>query len=315
MKANDLDLLKKYLDIGNKKVFVNLSMSELDNYKKNPLFAHLNLSKEEIYSNLVELDKIIFQEENCKILDDKCFNNAGYHITVDRVKNKLYFYVRPCPKMEKIYQANKFKENYLYNYYSSSDISNVMLKKEIIGEKVHKSKNIVINMFKDIIKSNDWHGMWIWGKSGIGKTFISFAFSNFYAEKLNKKVAFIYVPDFVNLIKSGFSNAVDKEKSMKIIDYANEADVTFFDDIGSEFATEWFYSSCLLPILNNRTNNKKTTYFNSNLSLENFGNEISKKIKAQNKKEFVNRIIDRIEFLIAKKSLHMEGNNLRNKVD
>ena len=315
METNNLDLLRKILDINSKSSFIKLSKNELNNYRNNSFFSYLNLSDEEIYDNLVQLDRIIFQEENCKLLTDKCFNSAGYHITVDRVKNKLYFYVLPCPKMEKIYLENKFKENYLYNYYSSSEISNTMLKKEIIGDKVHKSKNEIINNFKYIIKNKDWHGMWIWGKSGIGKTFISFAFSNFYADQLNKKIVFIYVPDFVNLIKSGFSNVIDREKSVKIIEQANEADVTFFDDIGSEFATEWFYSNCLLPILNNRTNNKKTTYFNSNLSLQDFGKEISKKIKSQNKNEFVCRIIDRIQFLIEGKSLHMNGKNYRNKVD
>lgn len=313
MKSNGLDFLKNLFSITNDDANFSLSENELLNYKNNPLFKNLNLTNEEILDNLVRLDQIVLEDENCKMVSNSCPNGASYHLSVKRNKDSLYFFVMPCPKMEKIHLENKYKENFLYNYYSSNDISNVILDKKVIGDKVHKTKNQAIVYFQKLIKENKWYGMWIWGKSGIGKTFLSSAFANLYAERFNKKIAFIYMPEFVNLIKSGFSNPVDKEYASKIIQYATEADVTFFDDIGAEFATDWFYSNTLLTILNNRTNNKKTTFFNSNLSFEDYAKEIYRNCKSHNKDQFVDRILDRIRFLVNNTQLHMDGKNLRNK--
>lgn len=93
-------------------------------------------------------------------------------------------------------------------------------------------------MFQQKVKSGSSTGIYIYGTFGIGKTYCSNAFANLFAEKLNKTICFIYVPDFVNMLKDGFNNIDKKTENAKILQDAQNADVLFLDDIGAEYATD-----------------------------------------------------------------------------
>lgn len=302
------NLLKNDLLINNK---AKISKSELDLIKKSNFFSHLKLNEREIYLNILNLRKIMLQEEKCSSLENECINDSNYHLGVRRYKNNIYFYYFPCEKMNKIFNENKYKNNYLYNYYDNADISNSQLSLKFISGKVDPTKNIIINKFKNNASSNSSYGLYIYGKCGVGKTFLCFCFSNAYAQRKNKTICFVYTPEMVNIIKLGFNNVIEKEKSSKLIQNMKDCDVLVLDDLGSEFATDWFYSDYLLNILNIRVNLKKITLFNSNYSIDKLEKVIANRCKGNDKDILAQRIIDRIRQLVNNEFLQLNGKNMR----
>lgn len=279
-----------------------------------PRFLILNLTDDEIRQYYFFFKEIMMQTIECMKLTDKCCNHLNVHLDVYRGHdNKLYFFYTKCVKMERIFKENSYKENYLYHYYSDTFLTDVKLDKKWIGNEVHATKNQLIKMFQNKIKSKSNTGIYIYGTFGIGKTYCSNAFANLFAEKLNKKICFIYVPDFVNMLKDGFNNPDKKIENGIIIQNAQNADVLFLDDIGAEYATDWFYSNILLNLLNQRYANNKITYFNSNLSIDELEKKIRKSLKGDDGHLIAGRIIDRIKSLVDNNFILLKGNNMRHK--
>lgn len=302
------NLIKNDLSINKK---ISISKLELDKIKKSNLFSHLNLTDKEIYFNILNFRRILEQEEKCKELEKECVNESNYHLSVQRYKNNIYFYYFPCEKMIKIFDETKYKNNYLYNYYAETDISNSLLSLKFINGKVDPTKNIIIKKFKENASSDSKNGLYIYGKCGVGKTFLCFCFSNAYAQRKNMTISFVYMPEWVNIIKSGFNNLLEKEKSNKLIENMKDCDVLVLDDIGSEFATDWFYSDYLLNILNIRSSLKKITLFNSNYSIDKLEKLIANRCKGDDKQLLAHRIIDRIKQLVNNEFFELNGKNMR----
>ena len=86
------------------------------------------------------------------------------------------------------------------------------------------------------------------------------------------------------------------------LDFLKNVDILLIDDIGAENVTSWGRDEILGTILQYRMNNKLSTFFTSNLTLEELENHLSitknneDKIKAR-------RIIERIKQLTEDKEL------------
>ena len=105
------------------------------------------------------------------------------------------------------------------------------------------------------------------------------------------KVAMIYYPEFLRILKSSFKTDFDEE-----YDYARKADLLLLDDIGAENITSWSRDEILGPILQYRMDNNLPTFFTSNLNINELEIHLSEskndvdKLKAK-------RIIERIKYL------------------
>ena len=87
---------------------------------------------------------------------------------------------------------------------------------------------------------------------------------NCYLKGEEKKLSFISVPFFFELIKESYS---DNEKdSTEIIKHFSTVPFLIFDDIGTIKPSEWLLDILYL-IINNRYENLLTTIFTSNLDL------------------------------------------------
>ena len=293
---------------------LSIYKKEIKKVNEFPHFLILDLTEEEIRQYYFFFKEIMNQTVECMKLKDRCSNHLNVHLDVCRGEdNKLYFFYTKCVKMEKIFKEKSYKEKYLYHYYSDTFLTDVKLDKKWIGNEVHATKNQLIKMFQQKVKSRSSTGIYIYGTFGIGKTYCSNAFANLFAEKLNKTICFIYVPDFVNMLKDGFNNSDKKIENGKIIQDAQNADVLFLDDMGAEYATDWFYSNILLNLLNQRYANNKITYFNSNLSIDELEKKIKKSLKGDDSYLIAGRIIDRIKTLVDNNFILLKGDNMRHK--
>lgn len=103
-------------------------------------------------------------------------------------------------------------------------------------------------------------GLFIAGSNGVGKTHMLMALAKEYAAR-QQSTTIIFVPEFIRQLKQNPYQAND------MITKLQKAAVLMLDDIGSEMQTSFSRDEVLLPIINARLNNNKTTYFSSNFTL------------------------------------------------
>lgn len=144
-------------------------------------------------------------------------------------------------------------------------------------------------------------GLYLHGTFGCGKTYLIAATFNELAKK-RISTEIVYYPELLRDLKSDFDTFADR------IDYLENVDLLLIDDIGAEKVTEWSRDEILGTILQHRMNNYKTTFFTSNLTIEQLEQHliisanIDEKVKAK-------RIIERIKQLT--EDMELIGENKR----
>ena len=122
------------------------------------------------------------------------------------------------------------------------------------------------------------------------------------AKNLTMKIPLIYNKQWLRDLKSDFDSFGDR------IEYLENVDLLLIDDIGAEKVTEWSRDEILGTILQHRMNNYKTTFFTSNLTINELeehliiSSNIDEKIKAR-------RIIERVKQLT--EDMELIGENKR----
>lgn len=305
--AKDIKDLYAEFDIHLEKNWIKEAFTEelMQEIRNNELFKNCKpLSEKDITSNIVQLQKIEKEDRECKLSSEDVCPFDGYHLSVYRniETNFLEFNYRVCKKLEQqiLYRENNKK--FLYNSYA-------LLKQFPILEhekETSNSKNVFLKNFLDIWNNNLKHGLYIYGKQGVGKTHLFKLICNkiITSKKTQKTVALINLVDLVETVKTTFSNK-NNPKYLKLMQAINQADYLFLDDLGAEFATDWFYSNNLLNILDNRLATNKPTFFNSNLDLNGYHKRILKNCKNKDN-DVARRIIVRIERLVQNKIIEIK---------
>ncbi len=289
---------------------VDVNIQDLTNHEE---CKRLNITMQEAKDNLFLIKSIIDELEDCKLSrDEGCVNPLGYHRHLERNNGQISVIAKICPKKIKVDEKYSYKKNFIYDSFANQDISKVLLSKEYFNTEVDITVKNIVDRYKAMIQKDEYTGMYIYGTFGIGKTYLSMAIANDYAKRTGKKVAFIYLADLVSKIKTGFNDQEIQAKVLNLIEEIKEVDLVFFDDIGSESASDWFYSEYLLNILNERVTGNKLTFFNSNFSLDELEKYIKGKIKNyENASIITGRLMDRIRSLVGNESILMRGKNRR----
>ena len=161
-----------------------------------------------------------------------------------------------------------------------------------------------LKKFYDNYKKNQsGKGLYLHGSFGSGKTYMVSALLN-ELSKEGYKVVIVYYPELLRSIKESFNNEDYKER----FDEIKNADLLLLDDIGAETASSWNRDEILGTILQYRMDNKKSTFFTSNLNLDELENHfiLNKTTEEQIKSR---RIMERIKYLT--ESLELIGENKR----
>lgn len=100
------------------------------------------------------------------------------------------------------------------------------------------------------------------GNFGSGKTFLISALFHELEEKKNVTTQILYYPEILRTLKNDWDMYETKIKLYETVD------LLCIDDIGAEKVSDWSRDEVLGTILQTRMNQNKTTFFTSNLTLE-----------------------------------------------
>ena len=255
MEVNVAKMLKNNIKNSTDK---NYALKKLDP-KISKLIKSLKLSEEEAKRHLTSLEDTINELDNCKGCPGivKCPNMMrGYVYYPSKNESKVVFDYVPCKKLKQYELDLKNKE-------SDTALLNARMKDiDITDKKRVKLIKWLKNFFDnyDVTKVNK--GLYLHGSFGGGKTFLLAALLNELKEKKNAVFEIVYFPELLRNLKDNF-NLVDGKVS-----YLASVEILLIDDIGAEKVSEWGRDEILATILQTRMNNHLTTFFTSNLTID-----------------------------------------------
>ena len=289
-------------------IFNRVNQSELEkNYKQacqNEQFCRLVQTIEvdhnvamKYTSSLEETVEELNHCNNCPGIID-CQNRFEGHVLYPEKKGKqIIFSYTPCKyeKERKEKEANRMTRDKELALASMSDI-------DATDKKRLPVVKWLINFCKTYDRTSPHKGLYLHGTFGCGKTFlISAAFNELAKKRVTTEI--VYLPELLRDLKSDFDLFGDR------IEYLENVDLLLIDDIGAEKVTEWSRDEILGTILQHRMNNYKTTFFTSNLNIEELEQHLLINSNADEKVK-ARRIIERVKQLT--EDIELIGENKRN---
>lgn len=198
------------------------------------------------------------------------------------------------------------KEAYLANIvvnYGSMEMKHQQFSSLLLNE---ESSEYVLCV-KELLKAiQNEQGIYLCGKPGVGKTYLMNCVANKYAHD-GRKVALIHSASFISDLKMKMSEG-NNDAFLNIL---KKVDVLFIDDIGGENVTAWSRDEIFMPLLNDRMEKNRLTFFTSNYNFDELEDHFA--IDAKGNKDVIkaNRLMERIKALSDEKVL--KGKNRRMK--
>ena len=274
-----------------------------DEFKK--LVTDLKVARKFLikYTSILERSAIEYDHcSKCKGIFE-CKNQITGHAYLPRiVDNKPIFEYKMCKYNEKLIRETLYKQNIYFNHIAE-DIKNASWESIYTNDKNRFETIEYLHKFiKTYKKDTHQKGLYLNGSFGCGKTYLVSATFNELA-KDGYKSAIVFWPEFLLELKGSFETDF-KEK----YDYIKTIPLLLIDDIGAENTTEWSRDEIFCPLVQYRMENHLTTFFTSNLTLEELEEHFA---MTKNKVDYLKskRIIERIKQLTD--NMNMISKNLR----
>lgn len=157
----------------------------------------------------------------------------------------------------------------------------------------------------DWLKNPSDQGFYLYGHPGVGKTHLVMALANHFAQN-HRRIAMVHMPSFASKYPSSFFESEEKDKYMASL---LRSDVLILDDIGAETYSSYFRDEVLFPLLNQRMDQQKLTFFTSNHALESLAHHYRFNQKGDDESLKSTRILERIKSLAKVQAI--QGKNRR----
>ena len=265
---------------------------------KNPklkrLLKTIEVEEEIAMKYTSSLEETLEELEHCSncpgIID--CQNRFEGHVLYPEKKGKqIIFSYAPCKyeKERREKEANRMTRDKELALASLKDIDKTDSKRlEVL--------KWIGNFATKYDRSTYHKGLYLHGTFGCGKTYmISALFNELSKKRITTEI--VYFPELLRDLKSDFDSFSDR------IDYLENVDLLLIDDIGAEKVTEWSRDEILGTILQHRMNNYKTTFFTSNLNIDELeqhliiSSNIDEKVKARRIIERTKQLTEDIELI------------------
>ena len=266
------------------------------------LVNRLDVNEDTLIKYTSKLENTVNELNNCKGCKgiSHCKNRViGYVSYPEKQESGLVFSYIPC-KYQK--ELSKVKNTVTFfetpKFLREAKMKDIYLNDKRRIDVIKYAKNFI-----DSYKSSEKiKGLYLYGSFGSGKSYIINALLN----ELGKDGVIcisVYYPSLLKTLKEGFKTNYD-ERLKEIM----ESDVLLLDDIGAENNTAWVRDEILGTILQYRMDNGLSTFFTSNINLEELEEHLKTTANSTDKIK-ARRIIERIKQLTEPMELISE--NLR----
>lgn len=264
------------------------------------LFLNANSStvtKDMIDKNLGKLYEFISQSNKC----DKCPNlngcinmMHGYYPKLVVQGKAINLNYEVCPR--KVAEDEKRKqERLIRSLYVPKDILKATIEDFSQTDDENKRLGVLGKAMSFIMEyepGKRQKGLYIYGKFGVGKTYLLGAIANELAQRQISSMI-VYVPDYLRELKGSIGDNTVNEK----IEMVKTAPVLMLDDIGAESMTSWGRDEVLGPILQFRMLENLPTFFTSNFDMKGLENHLTYSQRGEKEEVKAARVLERIEYL------------------
>lgn len=258
------------------------------------------LEKYQLSKEIIKKNEQVFYEY---YLSKKNSKKIEYKPKLKFENQNIYLVFEESEKQKKLRQekllSNRIKTAYISKNILNSNFSNLTQ---------NKNKLLLATELIEIADKKLAHlptrGLYIYGKTGIGKSYLVASLYNYLKSK-GKEPAIIYFPEFVRKMKSKITSGDYTD----IIDELRAQEILIIDDIGAENISEFVRDEILVPIINYRSTENLLTFFTSNLSIADLGDFLSTTKNTIDETKAL-RIIDRIRHLANQVYLDSENERL-----
>ena len=281
----------------NKKMETSLNNNFLEASKDKDfckLITTLKIDKEVAKKYTSSLQDTVTELHNCKNCKGlyECKNCVSGHVNYPEKDyyGNLIFVSKPCKYLKEALNQEK----------NTDEFNNQNARMKDIDLKDPKRKaliNWVVPFYKNYDPYKSMKGLYLNGSFGAGKTFIISALFNELKITKNIRTEIVYFPELLRNLKDNWDSYEDK------ISYLEDVDLLLIDDIGAEKVTEWGRDEVLGTILQYRMDKGKTTFFTSNLTVDELEHHLSltnnnvDKVKARRIIERINQLTDKLELV------------------
>lgn len=262
----------------------------------------MNLDKDQLLKELVKIPRIAARISELKLNQNQITEALPILIDMSEEKddeNTKYltsFYLTHTGNVKKMQVRSTYWKQFEYlDNLVTRDIQEINFEEDKEFIKEESRRNLVQKLNKYFTGTgNHEKGMYIYGKMGIGKTFLIKRIAKRFAQE-GFKIGIINLSDLATKVKNQLSDGIGYEKTLETL---KKVDFLFIDDIGAEPVTAWFRDEIVFSILNDRMQTRRTTFFTSNYSY----NELQKVEAKTSKNKYPeydksNRLMERIKAL------------------
>ncbi len=261
----------------------------IEGFKKDPevygTIQRLGLSKgqvKEFVGPLLDLQEDLAYCASCPGLAKCKKANPHFNLRLELEDGYLDRHYDPChlAQEEASFEAKYIKHEFPKEW-KDYDLSDV--------DRTKKRNDALMEMSKILLKkSSRW--LYLVGGKRSGKSMMLASFSNMFAERIGAPVAFLSANSLLDELKN-LSFGDKEEYGKKFDDYAN-CPLLVLDGLGSEFVSEFNFSTFLFPLLTYRSQHNLLTCFASSLSFKEICSLYAEKVGPIRAKQFYQLLKD-----------------------
>jgi len=267
------------------------------------------LSYESIERNLPKLHEFISQSTVCCGCDntESCTNYLkGFLPSLRVVRGTVEIdYVRCEQKMRE--EERRDVANMIASMHMPKDVLQATIQDLLIDD---ESRVMIAQKAAQFVKATvetgklPAKGYYLYGKFGVGKSFVLGALANELAAIKIRSVV-VFVPEFLREMKNAIGDNTLNEK----IDYIKKAPVLMLDDLGAETMTAWTRDEILGTIFHYRMAEQLPTFITSNFNYDELEHHLAQAQKGDIEVVKAGRIMERVKALT--EPIEMRGKNRR----
>lgn len=267
------------------------------------------LNYDNVERNLPKLHEFISQSTECCGCDntEHCTNYLkGFLPTLRVVRNSIEMdYVRCEQKIRE--EERRDVANMIASMHMPKDVLQATIHDLSIDDESRVAIAQKATQFVKLTKETGQlpaKGFYLYGKFGVGKSFVLGALANELASIKIRSVV-VFVPEFLREMKNAIGDNTLNEK----IDYIKKAPVLMLDDLGAETMTAWTRDEILGTIFHYRMAEQLPTFITSNFNYEELEHHLAQSQKGDIEVVKAGRIMERIKALTV--PIEMRGKNRR----